>query len=53
MKIAVAVDGSNNVLRAVEHAIMVAQYLPEAHLEIIIIADYNKAKDERLLAQSP
>lgn len=53
MKIAVAVDGSDNALRAANHAIMLAQYLPEAHLEIIYVADYNKAKDERLLAQSP
>ena len=27
--------------------------LPEAHLEVIYVADYNKAKDERLLSQSP
>ena len=53
MKIAVAVDGSDNALRAANHAIMLAQYLPGAHLEIIYVADYNKAKDERLLAQSP
>ena len=53
MKIAVAVDGSDNALRAAKHAIMLAQYLPETHLEIIYVADYNKAKDERLLAQSP
>ena len=53
MKIAVAVDGSDNALRAAKHAIMLAQYLPEAHLEVIYVADYNKAKDERLLSQSP
>lgn len=53
MKIAVAVDGSENALRAAKHAIRLAQYVPEAHLEIIYVADYNKAKDERLLAQSP
>ena len=53
MQIAVAVDGSDNALRAAEHAIMLAQHLPEAHLEIIYVADYNKAKDEHLLAQSP
>lgn len=53
MKIAVAVDGSDNALRAAEHAIMLAQYLPEAHLEIINVADFSKAKDERLLTQSP
>lgn len=53
MKIAVAVDGSDNALRAAKHAILLAQYLPEAHLEIINVADHNKAKDEYLLAQSP
>ena len=53
MKIAVAIDGSENALRAAKHAITLAQYLPEAHLEVIYVADYNKAKDERLLAQSP
>lgn len=53
MKIAVAVDGSDNALRAANHAIMLAQHLPEAYLEIIYVADYNKARDERLLAQSP
>jgi|SRR5690625_232223 len=53
MKIAVAVDGSENAFRAAKHAVLLAQYLPEAHLEIINVADYNKAKDEYLLAQSP
>jgi len=53
MRIAVAVDGSENALRAAKHAIKLAQYLPEAHLEIIYVLDYNKAKDDRLLSQSP
>lgn len=53
MKIAVAIDGSENALRAAKHAIMLAQYVPEAHLEVIYVSDYNKAKDEMLLAQSP
>ncbi|MCZ2259934.1 universal stress protein [Sporosarcina sp. G11-34] len=53
MKIAVAVDGSDNAFRAAKHAILLAQYLPDAQLEIIYVADYNKAKDERLLSQSP
>lgn len=53
MKIAVAIDGSENALRAAKHAIQLAQYVPNAQLEIIYVADYNKAKDERLLAQSP
>lgn len=53
MKIAVAVDGSENALRAAKYAIMLAQHLPGAELEIINVSDYNKAKDERLLSQSP
>ena len=52
MKIAVAIDGSENALRAAKHAITLAQYFPEAQLEVICVADYNKAKDERLLSQS-
>lgn len=52
MKIAVAVDGSDNGLRAAEHSIMLAQYLPDAHLEILYVADYNKAKDDYLTSQS-
>ena len=52
MKIAVAIDGSENALRAAKHAITLAQYFPESQLEIIYVKDYNKAKDERLLAQN-
>jgi len=53
MKIAIAVDGSENALRAAKHAILLAQYLPDAHLEVIHVVDYSKAKDEHLLAQNP
>ncbi|WP_203249055.1 universal stress protein [Sporosarcina beigongshangi] len=53
MRIAVAIDGSENALRAAKHAITLCKYLPEAHLEVIYVSDYNKAKDERLLSQSP
>jgi hypothetical protein len=53
MKVAVAIDGSENALRAAKHAITLVQYLPEAHLEVIYVSDYNEAKDERLLSQSP
>lgn len=52
MKIAVAVDGSENALRAAKHAILLVKHLPEAKLEVIHVADYNKAKDEHLLAQN-
>ncbi|GKV57254.1 universal stress protein [Sporosarcina sp. NCCP-2222] len=52
MKIAVAIDGSENALRAATHAITLAKHFPEAHLEFIYVADYDKAKDERLLSQN-
>ena len=52
MKIAVAIDGSDNALRAARHAITLAQHFPGAQLEFIYVKDYNKAKDERLLSQS-
>ncbi|PIC70369.1 universal stress protein [Sporosarcina sp. P16b] len=53
MKIAVAIDGSENAMRAAKHAIMLAEYLPKVTLEIIYVQDLSKAKDERLLEQSP
>lgn len=52
MKIAVAIDGSENAFRAAKHAIMLATYLPEAHLEVVYVADYNKAKDDMLTSQN-
>ncbi|WP_336822756.1 universal stress protein [Sporosarcina sp. USHLN248] len=52
MKIAVAIDGSENALRAAKHAITLAQHFPGTQLDIIYVADYDKAKDERLLSQS-
>lgn len=52
MKIAVAIDGSEYALRAAKYAISLAKHFPESQLEIIYVKDYNKAKDERLLAQN-
>ncbi|AOV07568.1 universal stress protein [Sporosarcina ureilytica] len=52
MKIAVAVDGSDNAMRAAKYAIMLATYLPETSLEVIMVIDLDKAKDEYLLTQS-
>ncbi|PID14872.1 universal stress protein [Sporosarcina sp. P34] len=52
MKIAVAVDGSDNALRATDYAIMLMQQFSEAKLELIHVIDFNK-EDERLLKQSP
>lgn len=53
MKIAVAIDGSENALRAAKHAIMIVKGLPEAELEVIYVSDFNKIKDAQLLSQSP
>ncbi|WP_301109763.1 universal stress protein [Sporosarcina sp.] len=53
MKIAVAVDGSEQSLRATEYALMLVEHFPKAHLEIIYVTDFNKVEDERLLKQSP
>ena len=52
MRIAVAIDGSENALRAAKHAIVLTKYLPEAQLEVIYVVDYDKAKDDFLLSQS-
>ena len=52
MKIAVAVDGSENALRATDYAMMLMQQFPDAKLELIHVIDFNK-EDERLLKQSP
>ncbi|PID24801.1 universal stress protein [Sporosarcina sp. P7] len=52
MKIAVAVDGSDNALRATDYAIMLMQQFSGAKLELIHVIDFNK-EDERLLKQSP
>lgn len=53
MRIAVAIDGSENAKRAAKHAITLAQYVPDAQLDIIYVLDFDKAKEDRLLAQSP
>lgn len=53
MQISVAIDGSENALRAVEHAAMLVRHLPGAQLELIHVVDHNKAKDDYLLSQNP
>lgn len=52
MKIAVAIDGSENALRAAKHAIYIAKHFPKGQVEIIFVADHGKTKDEYLLSQS-
>lgn len=53
MRIAVAIDGSENALRATEHAVFLAKHLPAATLEFIFVVDLSKVKDDRLMTQSP
>ena len=53
MKLAVAIDGSENAIRAAQHAIFLAKHLPDATLEVIYVADVKKAADDRFHAQSP
>lgn len=52
MRIAVAIDGSENAMRAAKHAIVLTQSFPNAQLEVIYVADSNKAKDDYLLSQT-
>lgn len=52
MRIAVAIDGSDNALRAVEHAIFLVTHLPNSTLEFIFVIDFNKVKNDHLLTQS-
>lgn len=53
MQIAVAIDGSDNALRAAKYAVSFAKHMPLSTLDVIFVADYNKATKDRLLAQSP
>lgn len=53
MQMAVAIDGSDNALRAAKYAISLAKCIPSATIDIIFVADYNKATNDRLQAQSP
>lgn len=48
MKIGVAIDGSQNALRAVEHAVKMAEMFPEGELKMIYVVDFNTANDERM-----
>lgn len=52
MRIAVAVDGSEYAIRAAEFAINFAKHIPEAKLEVIFVADFDKVKDDHLLSSS-
>lgn len=53
LRIAVAIDGSENALRATKHAVFLAQHLPDATLEFIFVVDLSKVKDDNLMTQNP
>ncbi|HIV74782.1 MAG TPA: universal stress protein [Candidatus Pseudogracilibacillus intestinigallinarum] len=52
MRIAVAIDGSENALRAAKHSVYLVKHLPEAVLELIFVVDFDKVKDDYLLTQN-
>lgn len=47
-KILLAVDGSDNSLRATEEAAKIASLLPESMIELVYVADFSKAKSDVL-----
>lgn len=52
MKIAVAVDGSENAVRAAEYALVLAGNMPEAKFEVISVADLDQVQEEQVLLQN-
>lgn len=48
MKMGVAIDGSQNALRAVEHAVKTVEMFPNAELKMIYVVDFNTSNDERM-----
>lgn len=47
-KILLAVDGSDNSLRATEETVKIASLLPESTIELVYVADFSKAKSDVL-----
>src|SRR5699024_111092 len=50
-KILLAVDGSEHSLRATEEASKIASLVKDSHIEIDLVAEFSKAKDEILHSQ--
>lgn len=50
--ILLAVDGSDNSLRAADEAIKIASLIPQSLIEIIYIVDYDKVKTDVLHSNS-
>ncbi|PAQ14197.1 universal stress protein [Bacillus sp. FJAT-42315] len=51
-RILLAVDGSKHSLRATEEAIKIASFTNDCAIDLVFVADYAKAKNEVLHAQS-
>lgn len=50
--IILAADGSENALRATEEAVKIATSMEGSKIEVVTVADFNKATAERLHTQS-
>lgn len=50
-RIVLAVDGSENSLRATDEAVKIASLIPECKIEVIYVADFSKSKSEILHSQ--
>ncbi len=50
-RILLAVDGSENSLRATEEAVKIASLISECKIEVIYVADFSKSKNEILHSQ--
>ncbi|MTD31982.1 universal stress protein [Planomicrobium sp. YIM 101495] len=50
--IILAADGSENAVRAAEEAVKIATYTEGSKIEVVMVADFNKATADRLHTQS-
>ena len=50
-KILLAVDGSENSMRATEEAVKIVPLIPDCKIEVVYVADFSKSKKEILHSQ--
>lgn len=50
-RILLAVDGSENSMRATEEAVKIASLIPDCKIEVVYVADFSKSKNEILHSQ--
>ncbi|CAN7687210.1 universal stress protein [Listeria innocua] len=50
-KILLAVDGSENSMRATEEAVKIVSLIPDCKIEVVYVADFSKSKKEILHSQ--